>query len=906
MDERAEKFILWYDEIGRDDIPLVGGKNANLGELYQNLTKTASQVFPDERIRVPFGFSVTAYSYKYFIEKSTIGTKIRETLEGLDTGNIKQLQQVGNAIRFMITSTSFPPELDQAIREAYRKLAEKLGQDPDHLDVAVRSSATAEDLPDASFAGQQESYLNVKGEHQLLESIKKAFASLFTNRAISYRVDQKFDHFKVALSVGVQKMVRSDRGVSGVMFTLDTESGFRDTVLINGSWGLGEFIVKGIVTPDEFMVFKPTLIKGFDAIISKKIGSKEKKLIYSSEGTSSTREVPVPSSERQTFVLKDEQILQLSRWGMIIEEHYKKPMDIEWAYDGQEEALYIVQARPETVQAKKNFAIIEDYVLSEQGKLITQGAAVGKKIGQGAARYIKDPSMLNEFQKGEVLIAEITDPDWEPIMKIASAIVTNSGGRTSHAAIVSRELGIPAVVGCGDATSLISTGQDITVSCAEGDAGKVYEGLLKFDINTTDVSNITLPKTQIKMIIANPELVFGYSFIPNRGVGLTREEFIISNFIKIHPNALLYFDTLKDPETKKLIGELTAGYSDKSQYYIDKLAYGIAMVAAAFYPNEVLLRFSDFKSNEYAGLVGGTEFEPHEENPMIGFRGASRYTDPHFQKAFALECEAIKKVRDQMGLYNLQVMIPFCRTPEEGRRVIEEMSANGLVHNREQNIQNTELLDRNLHIWVMAEIPANILLVEEFADIFDGFSIGSNDLTQLTLGIDRDSKLVAAIGNENNPAVYKLIHELITRAHEKGLKVGICGQGPSDFPEFAEFLVREGIDSISLAPDSVLKTVIKIKALEDSMAGIAPQEEHNRVVTEQGTNHQDEVKDEPEQASSPDENAAPEGEVSNPEEQSHDGQEEAPASNNEYHEPEEQSNDNQDSNQNPEEHNQNP
>ncbi len=826
MDEKAQRFILWFDEIGKDDIPLVGGKNANLGELYQTLTKSQNDLFPDEQIRVPYGFSVTAYSYRYFIEKANLETKIRETLEGLDTQNIKQLEAVGNTIRLLITSAKFPDEMDQAIRNAYKTLADKMGTDIASLDVAVRSSATAEDLPDASFAGQQESYLNIKGEHQLLEAIKKAFASLFTNRAISYRVDQNFDHFKVALSVGVQKMVRSDRGASGVMFTLDTESGFRNMVLINGSWGLGEYIVKGIVTPDEFMVFKPTLQNGYSAIISKKLGSKEKKLIYASEGTSTTREVSVTLSDRQSFVLRDEQVLQLARWGMIIENHYKKPMDIEWAYDPQDESLYIVQARPETVQAKKNLAVIEDYKLLEEGKLITQGAAVGRKIGQGRARFIKDPSTLNEFQKGEVLIAEITDPDWEPIMKIASAIVTNSGGRTSHAAIVSRELGIPAVVGCGNATSLISTGEDITVSCAEGDAGKVYEGLLKFTVNTTDLENISLPKTHVKMIVANPDIVFGYSFIPNKGVGLAREEFIISNYIKVHPNALLYYDSLKDPETKRLIAELTVGFADKSAYYVEKLSYGIAMIASAFYPNEVLLRFSDFKSNEYAGLVGGSEFEPHEENPMLGFRGASRYTDPHFSKAFALECQAVKKVREEMGLFNLQVMIPFCRTPEEGRRVIEEMAANGLVHNKEQNLSSgNQELDRNLHVWVMAELPSNILQVDEFADIFDGFSIGSNDLTQLTVGIDRDSKLVAGIANENNKSVYKLIHELITKAHERGLKVGICGQGPSDFPEFAEFLVREGIDSISLSPDSVLKTILKIREIEDSMGTTESHEE---------------------------------------------------------------------------------
>lgn len=815
MDEKEQQFTLWFDQIHKDDIPYVGGKNANLGEMYTTLVKTPSALFPKERLQVPYGFAVTAYAYRYFIEKNELDKKIRDILKGLDTSNIKKLEEVGEKIRTLIVSADFPPEMKNAIIFSYHELAKRLGT-RNMVDVAVRSSATAEDLPDASFAGQQESYLNIKGEHALLEAIKMAFSSLFTNRAISYRVDRKFDHFKVALSVAVQKMVRSDRGASGVMFTLDTESGFRNAVLINGAWGLGEFVVKGIVTPDEFMVFKPALQKGFNALISKKLGSKEKKLIYATEGTSPTKAVPVNGEDQHTFVLSDELILRLARWGMIIEEHYQKPMDIEWAYDAQTQELFIVQARPETVQAKKNTLILEEYMLKENGKVLVEGASVGKKIGQGKARFIKDPSQLETFKPGEVLVASITDPDWEPIMKIASAIVTDSGGRTSHAAIVSRELGIPAVVGCGNATTTLKTGKEITVSCAEGDHGKVYEGLLKFSIKTTDLSDFTMPKTQIKMIVADPELVFNYSFIPNKGVGLAREEFIISNFIKIHPNALLQYDTLEDEQVKKQIDALTVGYKDKIQYYVDKLSYGIAIIAAAFYPHEVLLRFSDFKSNEYAGLIGGKLFEPHEENPMIGFRGASRYTDPLFEKAFSLECQAVKKVRKEMGLYNLQVMIPFCRTPEEGKKVLEAMEKNGLPHHK-SHAKQLEELDPNLHVWVMAEIPSNILLVDEFAKIFDGFSIGSNDLTQLTLGLDRDSKLIAHIGNENNEAVHKLIHDLIRRAHHAGVRVGICGQGPSDFPEFAEFVVREGIDSVSLSPDTVLKTALRIKEVEKSL-----------------------------------------------------------------------------------------
>ncbi len=815
MENKDKQFILWFDQITKDDIPLVGGKNANLGEMYQNLTNATSETFPDEKIHVPFGFAVTAYSYRYFIEKNELDIKIKDLIDGLNTQDMKQLEEVGAKIRQMIIAAPFPSELQTAIQSSYQELAKKLATANNEPDVAVRSSATAEDLPDASFAGQQESYLNIRGEHALLEAIKKAFASLFTNRAISYRVDQHFDHFQVALSVAVQKMARSDRGASGVMFTLDTDTGFRDVVLINGSWGLGEFVVKGVVTPDEFMVFKPTLKKGFTSLISKKLGSKEKKLIYATEGTNPTKEVAVAVNERQTYVLTDEQILRLAKWGCLIEDHYKNPMDIEWAYDPEENQLYIVQARRETVQSRKNNTILEEYELLEKGKVLITGAAVGSKIGQGKARFLKDPSQLSEFQKGEVLLAEMTDPDWEPIMKLAGAIVTNAGGRTSHAAIVSRELGIPAIVGTGDATKVIQTGQEITVSCSEGEAGKVYEGILKFQVNKTDLTDFHLPKTEIKMIVADPELVFNYSFIPNKGVGLVREEFIITNFIKIHPNALLYYDNLQNQEAKKQIDELTHGYKDKVSYYVEKLAYGIGIIASAFYPNEVLLRFSDFKSNEYSSLIGGKEFEPHEENPMIGWRGASRYYDEKFSAAFALECQAVKRVRNEMGLYNLQVMIPFCRTPEEGKKVIAEMEKNGLVHDKEKNLQNTSIPDENLHVWVMAEIPSNILQVEEFADIFDGFSIGSNDLTQLTLGLDRDSKLIAHIANENNESVHKLIHELIQKAHAKGLKVGICGQGPSDFPELAEFLVKEGIDSMSLNPDAILKTALRVKEIED-------------------------------------------------------------------------------------------
>lgn len=812
---RNKAFVLWFDEVSKNDIPLVGGKNANLGEMYQNLTGISGKKLKT-KIHVPYGFAVTAESYRYFLKATKLDKKIKEILTGLNTKNIKQLETKGQQVRQAIMAAEFPADLETDIKAAYIQLAKKLKLSPQSLDVAVRSSATAEDLPDASFAGQQESYLNIRGETALLEAIKKAIASLFTNRAISYRVDRHFDHFKIALSVAVQKMVRSDRGASGVMFTLDTDTGFRETILINASYGLGEYVVKGIVTPDEYMVFKPTLKQGFKSIISKQLGSKEKKLIYATEGSEPTKEVIVTDHDRNRFVLSDQEILTLSTWGMAIEDHYNRPMDIEWAYDGTTKQLFIVQARPETIQARRDLSVLEEYELLQKGKELAHGAAVGAKIGQGKARFIKDASQMSQFKKGEVLITQITDPDWEPIMKIASAIVTNAGGRTSHAAIVSRELGIPAVVGCGNATEAVKTGANVTVSCSEGEVGKVYEGLLKYKVNRHNLKNFQKPKTEIKMIVADPELVFGYSFIPNHGVGLAREEFIISNYIKIHPNALIYFNKLKDPEVKKQINALTVGYENKTDFYVHKLAYGIAILASAFYPNEVILRFSDFKTNEYANLIGGHLYEPKEENPMIGWRGASRYYDPNFEPAFALECLAVKKVREEMGLTNLHTMIPFCRTPEEGQKVLDVMAKNGLGRKKQKKVDYTSD-SKDLRIWVMAEIPANILLVEEFGKIFDGFSIGSNDLTQLTLGLDRDSKIVAHIGNERNEAVKVLIRDLIKRAHKIGLHVGICGQGPSDFPEFAEFLVREGIDSVSLNPDTVLKASVNIKKVEQSL-----------------------------------------------------------------------------------------
>ena len=818
--EKAEKFVLWFDEISKGDVGLVGGKNANLGEMYQNLTKSESKVFKDERIKVPHGFAVTAYSYRQFITENKLDNFIKDTLKGLNTSDIKQLEEVGHKVREAILNASFPKNLENDIVGAYEKLAEHFKVKSTDLDVAVRSSATAEDLPDASFAGQQESYLNISGSKEVLEAIKKAFSSLFTNRAISYRQDKNYDHFNVALSVVVQKMARSDKGSSGVAFTLDTESGFKDVVLINGSWGLGEYIVKGIVNPDEFVVFKPTLKQGFKSIISKKLGSKEKKLVYAIEGTEPTKEEMVSQEDRNKFILPNEVVLKLARWASIIEDHYGRPMDIEWAYENDANELYITQARPETVQNRASKTILEEYQLKETGEVLVKGAAVGAKIGQGKVHIIRDVNNLSDFKKGEVLVTTITDPDWEPIMKMASAIVTDAGGRTSHAAIVSRELGIPAVLGCGNATTVLKDGQEITVSCSEGEVGKVYNGMLKFEVQKTDLTNFQAPKTPIKMIIADPEQAFKHCQIPNKGVGLARQEFVISNFIKIHPKALIDYEKLTDANVKKQIDELTAGYKDKTEYYVEKLSFGIAQLAAAFYPNDVLLRFSDFKSNEYANLIGGKMYEPVEENPMMGWRGASRYYDENYEKAFSLEVAAVKKVREEMGLWNLSVMVPFCRTPEEGKKVIAIMQKYGLTDRitKEQRLaKKSGDLIKPIEIWVMAEIPSNVLQVEDFAEIFDGFSIGSNDLTQLTLGLDRDSKLISHIGNERNKAVQKLIKMLIKEAHTLQLKVGICGQGPSDFPDFAEMLVKEGIDSISINPDTVLKASLNIKEVEDKI-----------------------------------------------------------------------------------------
>ncbi len=790
-------FIKRFSDITIKDIPTVGGKTASLGEMFRELAPKG--------VKVPDGFAITAEAYRYFLREGGLDKRINELLKGLDTRNIDALRRCGSALREEILSTALPADLETEILGAY----DELRVSSKTFDVAVRSSATAEDLPDASFAGAQQTFLNVEGYSSLLEACRRCFASLFTDRAISYRVDKGFDHHKVALSIAVQRMVRADLGASGVMFTIDTETGFRDVVLIDAAYGLGENVVQGSVNPDEYYVFKPTLKTGCRPILQKTIGSKEFTLVYETGGKM-VKNVPVPSADRQRFVMSDDEILALARWACLIEEHYSKvkgaptPMDIEWAKDGNTGELFIVQARPETVESRKDRDVLETYRLKERGRVLITGRSVGSKIATGPVRVIKNADHLREFQQGEVLITDKTDPDWEPIMKKAAAIVTNRGGRTCHAAIVSRELGVPAIVGTERGTETLKDGQLVTVSCAEGDTGFVYEGKLLFDVEKTNLKNLARPRTQIMMNIGNPQEAFALSFIPNDGVGLAREEFIISNYVKAHPLALLDYARIDDAEVKAKIDQLTAGYDDKPQFFVGKLAQGVAMIAAAFYPRDVIVRLSDFKTNEYADLIGGRAYEPTEENPMLGFRGASRYYNPRYQAGFALECRAMKKVRDEMGLKNVKLMVPFCRTVEEGRKVIAEMAKHGLKRGQD-----------GLEIYVMCEIPSNVILAEKFAEIFDGFSIGSNDLTQLILGVDRDSEIVAEIFDERNPAVMKMIADVIAICRKKGRKIGICGQAPSDYPEFAQFLVEQKIDSISLNPDTIMKTTMAILEKEN-------------------------------------------------------------------------------------------
>jgi pyruvate,water dikinase len=824
---KETEFVLFFEEVGLADLALVGGKNSSLGEMIQQLGSKG--------VKVPTGFATTAYAYRYFIEKAGLEAKLRQLFSDLDLDDVNNLRERGKQARGMVMNTPFPKELEEAISAAYLKLCETYGANyefcerfgPEYqeeckkfssdLDVAVRSSATAEDLPDASFAGQQETYLNVHGVKGVVESCHKCFASLFTDRAISYRHQYAesrpdFDEFSVALSVGVQKMVRSDMATSGVMFSIDTETGFKNAALITAAYGLGENVVQGAVNPDEYFVFKPTLKQGKSPILEKRLGSKEIKMVYDIGGSKLVKNVPVPQPERDKYCINDDEILTLGKWACIIEDHYSEargkytPMDIEWAKDGITGELYIVQARPETVQSQKSGSVIKNFKLNGTSDVVVTGRAVGEMIGQGKARVIMDVHKIAEFQAGEVLVTNKTDPDWEPIMKKSSAIVTNQGGRTCHAAIIAREMGIPAIVGCGTATDDVKSGQEITVSCSEGEEGKVYDGLVPFEVIETQIDNLPTTKTKILMNVGNPEEAFGLSSIPCDGIGLARFEFIIANHIKAHPLALLKFDELEDKAVKKEIAELTKLYPHKPDFFVDKLAHGIGTIAAAFYPNPVVVRMSDFKSNEYANLLGGKQFEPKEENPMIGWRGASRYYDPKYEEAYGLECVALKRVRDDMGLTNVIPMIPFCRTPDEGRKVIATMEKYGLKRG-----------ENGLQVYVMCEIPSNVILADQYSEIFDGFSIGSNDLTQLTLGLDRDSSLVAHIFDERNKAVKDMVTMVIQKAKANGRKIGICGQAPSDYPEFARFLVELGIDSISLNPDSVMKTLLDIAKMEESL-----------------------------------------------------------------------------------------
>ena len=788
-------YIKWFENLDSDDVSIVGGKNASLGEMIATLK--------EKGIRVPDGFATTSEAYRRFLKENDLKQQIQNLLQELSE-NKKSLEKTGKSIRRLFYKADFPKELEEAIRNSYEQLCKNY--DDDDVDVAVRSSATAEDLPEASFAGQQETYLNVTGQNDVLDACKKCFASLFTDRAISYRNEHGFDHLKVALSVGIQKMVRSDQAGSGVMFSIDTETGFPDVVVINAGWGLGENVVQGSINPDEYVVFKPLLEQnGYRPIVDKTLGDKAKKMVYTKGGSKTIKNVDTSNQERKSFVLTDDEILILANWAAAIEKHYEKPMDMEWAKDGNTDELFIIQARPETVQSQKKAGTLKTYTLNKKGKQLAKGLAIGQAISAGKAQIIKSVDQIDRFEDDAILVTGMTDPDWVPIMKRASGIVTDHGGRTSHAAIVSRELGIPAIVGTTESTEVLKDEQEITISCAEGDQGYVYEGILDFeqsDINLDDIPEI---ETQIMINLASPAAAFRWWQLPCRGIGLARMEFIINNIIKIHPLALVHFAELKDSDAKKQIQDLCRGYEDKSQYFVDHLARGIGKIAASQYPADVIVRLSDFKTNEYANLIGGAEFEPDEPNPMLGFRGASRYYSEEYREGFALECQAIKAVREKIGMKNVLVMVPFCRTIEEADRVLEVMADNGLRKS-----------DDGLRIYVMAEIPSNIIQAAEFAERFDGFSIGSNDLTQLILGIDRDSEQLSHLFDARNESVKRMVNQLIETAHEHDCKVGICGQSPSDHPDFAEFLVKCGIDSMSLNPDSVVKVIQHIAEVEQS------------------------------------------------------------------------------------------
>jgi pyruvate,water dikinase len=787
------RFVRPFDSLTLDDVPLVGGKNASFGELIRALKPLG--------VKVPDGFALTADAYKALLDGPGVREGLRNALRGLDPTDVDSLRAAGALARRTLREAPVSPEMQREIEEAYAALSRRYGQE--QADVAVRSSATAEDLPTASFAGQQETYLNVHGVPQLVEACRRCFASLFTDRAISYRAERGFDHEKVYLSIGVQKMVRSDQAGSGVMFTLDTESGFDQAVLITAIYGLGENIVQGVVNPDEYIVFKPTM-----AEISRRLGSKEIAMVYDEGGGRGTRNIAVPESLRREFVLSRDEAVELARQGVAIEKHYSaragepRPMDIEWAKDGPSGEIFIVQARPETAHSQRDAAKLVSYALVERGEVLVRGRAVGTQIGAGPVRRLDHASEMSDFAPGSVLVTAMTDPDWEPILKRASAIVTDRGGRTCHAAIVSRELGIPCVVGTGNATAVLRTGQAVTVSCAEGETGLVMSGALRFDRSEIDAKDVPRTRTAIYVNVGNPELAFSLSRLPVDGVGLAREEFIISSAIGIHPIALLHPERV-DAAAQREIAERIRGYRSGAAFFEERLAQGVARIAAAFHPRPVIVRLSDFKTNEYAGLLGGAAFEPHEENPMIGFRGASRYAHDAYREGFAMECRALRRVREEMGLENLIVMIPFCRTLDEAERVQQEMARHGLERGR-----------RGLQVYAMCEIPSNVLLIEEFARYFDGFSIGSNDLTQLVLGVDRDSEILGPVFDERNPAVLRALEMAIAGAHRAGRKIGICGQAPSDHPEIAEFLVRAGIDSLSLSTDVAVATRMRVAELE--------------------------------------------------------------------------------------------
>ncbi|UCO96498.1 phosphoenolpyruvate synthase [Metapseudomonas lalkuanensis] len=778
------EYVVSLDKLGVHDVEHVGGKNASLGEMISNLAGAG--------VSVPGGFATTAQAYRDFLEQSGLNDRIHAALDRLDVDDVNALAKTGAEIRQWVMDAEFPARLDAEIRSAFAELA----KGNDNLAVAVRSSATAEDLPDASFAGQQETFLNIRGVDNVIRAAKEVFASLFNDRAIAYRVHQGFDHKLVALSAGVQRMVRSETGTAGVMFTLDTESGFRDVVFITAAYGLGETVVQGAVNPDEFYVHKATLEAGRPAILRRNLGSKAIKMVYGEEAKAgkSVKTVDVDRADRARFALSDAEVAELAKQALIIEKHYGRPMDIEWAKDGDDGKLYIVQARPETVKSRASATVMERYLLKEKGKVLVEGRAIGQRIGAGPVRVIHDVSEMDKVQSGDVLVSDMTDPDWEPVMKRASAIVTNRGGRTCHAAIIARELGIPAVVGCGNATQVLQDGQGVTVSCAEGDTGFIFEGQLGFDIRTNSVDAMPDLPFKIMMNVGNPDRAFDFAQLPNEGVGLARLEFIINRMIGVHPKALLNFASLP-AEIKESVEKRIAGYDDPVGFYVEKLVEGISTLAAAFWPKKVIVRLSDFKSNEYANLIGGKLYEPEEENPMLGFRGASRYISESFRDCFELECRALKKVRNEMGLTNVEIMVPFVRTLGEASQVVELLASNGLKRG-----------ENGLKVIMMCELPSNALLAEEFLEFFDGFSIGSNDLTQLTLGLDRDSGIVAHLFDERNPAVKKLLANAIAACNKAGKYIGICGQGPSDHPDLAKWLMEQGIESVSLNPDSVLDT----------------------------------------------------------------------------------------------------